>query len=109
MNTTTRTKRRRIGGVWFRCLSPGSWLSDDGRLALVLMMKGTPYEQWELYLTEVGTGNSDKVPDDPDSAAFLCDDFVCYSITFNGTALAKDIQALTPLQSLDSESTVTKV
>lgn len=85
-------RRRKIGGIWFRCLSPGSWLSESGQLSIVHMMAGTPHEQWELHLTTIGTGRSQEIPADPDSADFLCDDFVCGSVDFGGHALAEDVR-----------------
>lgn len=92
MKKQPRHARRRVGGVWFRCLSPGAWLSDDGRLSIVRMMSGTLHEQWELHLTKIGTGVADELPDDPDTAEFLCDDFVCGSLDFGGRALAEDVR-----------------
>jgi hypothetical protein len=91
-----RRGHRRIGGVMFECLTYGSWLSLDGRLALVLMMDGHPDRQWELYLTRVGTGHADKVPESPGNldTDFLCDDFVCGSLDFDGRALAEDAARL---------------
>jgi hypothetical protein len=84
-------RRRSIGGVWFRCLSPGSWLSADGRLAIVHMLAGTPQAQWELYWTQHALSETE-IPEDPDDTDFLCGDFLCGSIDFGGHALAEDVR-----------------
>jgi hypothetical protein len=80
----------------FECLSPGSWVSDDSRLALVHMMAGTAHEQWELYLTKLGDAKIDAedLPVDLDDTDFLCSQFICGSIDFGGHALAEDVKRL---------------
>ena len=85
---------RQIAGVLFTCLSAGSWLSEDGKLAIVHMMTGTPHDQWELFVTALGKGDVKSVPDEPDDMNFLCADLVCASIDFGGRALAEDVRRL---------------
>jgi len=89
-------KRRKIGGVMFECLSAGTWISDDAKIAIVHMMQGTPHEAWELYLTALGDDkiDPDNVPDDLDDTDFLCSQYLCSSIDFGGTALADDVAKL---------------
>lgn len=81
-----RMMRRRacrlIGGVRFRNLSYGSWLSSDGRLALVLMAAGTDDHQWELYVTQRGAGWVAEVPVQPNDSGFLCSICLLGRLTF---------------------------
>ncbi len=87
-----RARRRLIGGVWFTCVEPGSWLSEDGRIAAVHMMAGTSLAQWELYLTEFAKGIVRRVPKDPNRAGFMCCDHWCGAYTLG--ELASDIAKL---------------
>jgi hypothetical protein len=86
------TARRRLGGVWFRCLSPGTWLSEDGTIAAVHMMAGTSHEQWELYLTRLAKGQVRRAPRNPDAVEFLCADHWCSAFTFG--ELSSDVAQL---------------
>ena len=84
--------RRNIGGVWFRCLTPGTWLSEQGTLAAMHMMAGTSVAAWELYLTQLAKGAARRLPRDPDTVTFLCADHWCSAYTFG--ELADDIAKL---------------
>jgi hypothetical protein len=87
-----KLRRRCLGGVWMRCLSPGNWLSESGTIAVMLMMENTTYEEWELYLTKLATGAVRRVPRDPDTVDFLCADYWCGAFTFG--ELAGDVAKL---------------
>ena len=84
--------RRNIGGVWFRCLTPGNWLSEDGTLAALHMCAWSRDSQWELYLTQLAKGAVRRIPRDPDTVEFLCADHWCSAYTFG--ELARDIAKL---------------
>lgn len=86
--------RRRLGSVVFICLMPGTWMSEDGKLAIIHMMQGTEHEQWELYVTQLGEGKVDDFPNDSNDTDFLCGDFVCGSVDFAGRALVEDVERL---------------
>lgn len=75
-----------------RCLSPGNWLSESNTIAAMYMMEGTPHAMWELYLTQLATGEVRRVPRDPDTTDFLCADLWCSAFTFG--ELADDIAKL---------------
>jgi hypothetical protein len=90
--TWARVGRRRIGGVMFRCLSPGSWVSDDHRIAILHMMEGTPHEGWELYQTRLATDGVDS--DDPDDTDWQCGAHICGAISFGDRGLADDVARL---------------
>ena len=87
-----RRGRRQVGGVWFTCLTPGSWLSEHGTIAAIHMMAGTSLSQWELYLTQLAKGMQRRIPKDPDNVEFLCADHWCSAYSF--TELASDIAKL---------------
>jgi hypothetical protein len=87
-----RPRRRRLGGVWMRCLSPGNWLSEDNTVAAMYMMQGTTHAMWELYLTRLAKGDVCRVPRDPDTVDFLCADHWCSAFTLG--ELAGDIAKL---------------
>lgn len=74
------------------CLSPGNWLSEDGTIAAMHMMEGTPHAMWELYLTQLAKGEVRRVPKDPDDTDFLCADHWCTAFTFG--ELADDVAKL---------------
>lgn len=84
--------RRRLGGIWFRCLSPGTWLSESGTIAAVHMLAGTRQAMWELYLTSLAKGQARRVPRNPDTVEFLLADHWCSAFTFS--ALAADVMKL---------------
>jgi hypothetical protein len=51
-------RRRMIGGVQFRSDGTGHWFSEDMKYAAFHMLRGTAWDQWELYRrgkTESGT------------------------------------------------------
>lgn len=85
-------KRRNIGGVWFRCLTPGNWLSEDGTMAAMHMCAWSRDSQWELYLTQLAKGEVRRTPRDPDNVEFLCADLWCSAFTFG--ELPSDIAKL---------------
>lgn len=43
-------RRRMIAGVLFRSDGMGHWFSEDMRYVVFHMLRGTSWQQWELYL-----------------------------------------------------------
>lgn len=67
-------------------------MSEDGTIAAMHMMEGTPHAMWELYLTQLAKGQIRRVPRNPNTVEFLCEDHWCTAFTFG--ELASDIAKL---------------
>jgi hypothetical protein len=57
-----KRRHRILGGVTFECIEPGYWLSLDRMLCISHVLEGCAADAWELYRTQLATGEVRCVP-----------------------------------------------